>query len=92
MSDINLLNKIQNFTAKHCYQYQRRLDTLEEDKQILGWSDEFIDNIDINDFEFENITLKKIKMKQRNSLNGMSGWVQLVHIQHIGLLLNIKVY
>lgn len=61
MSDINLLNKIQNFTAKHCYQYQRRLDTLEEDKQILGWSDEFIDNIDINDFEFENITLKKDK-------------------------------
>ena len=61
MSDINLLNKIQNLTAKHCYQYQRRLDTLEEDKQILGWSDEFIDNIDINDFEFENITLKKDK-------------------------------
>ena len=55
MSDINLLEKIQNFNEKHCYQYQRRLDTLEEDKQKLGWNDEFIANINVNDFEFEFI-------------------------------------
>lgn len=36
MSDIALLEKIKDFSQPHCYQYQRRLDTLEEDKISLG--------------------------------------------------------
>lgn len=59
MSDISLLNKIKDFKEKHCYQYQRRIDTLEEDKEILGWDDEFISNIDVNEFEFNYIDSKK---------------------------------
>lgn len=61
MSDIKLLEKIQNFKEEHCYQYQRKLDTYEEDKQILGWDDEFIANIDLNEFEFKHIESKKDK-------------------------------
>lgn len=61
MSDIKLLEKIQNFKEEHCYQYQRRIDTLEEDKTILGWDDEFIANIDLNEFEFKHIESKKDK-------------------------------
>lgn len=63
MSDISLLNKIKDFKEKHCYQYQRRIDTLEEDKKILGWDDEFISNIDVNEFEFNYIDSKKDKAK-----------------------------
>lgn len=61
MSDIKLLEKIQNFKEEHCYQYQKRLDTYEEDKRILGWDDEFINNIDLNEFEFKHIESKKDK-------------------------------
>lgn len=52
MSDIKLLEKIKEYKENHCYQYQKRLDTLEEDKEKLGWDDEFIANIDINEFQF----------------------------------------
>ena len=44
MSDISLLNKIQEYNENHCYQYQKRLDTLEEDKKTLGFTDEDIEN------------------------------------------------
>ena len=63
MSDIKLLDKIKDFKESHCYQYQRRLDTLEEDKLILGWNDDFISNIDLNEFTFENITSKEQKLE-----------------------------
>lgn len=61
MSDIQLLEKIKNYQEKHCYQFQRRIDTLEEDKKILGWDNEFISNIDLNEFEFNYIDSKTDK-------------------------------
>lgn len=61
MSDIKLLEKIRNYDKPWCYQYQRRLDTIEEDKKKLGWDDEFISNIKLDDFEFSNITSKEDK-------------------------------
>lgn len=61
MGDIGLLKKIKEFKNPWCYQYQRRLDTLEEDKEILGWTDEDIKNINLNDFEFSFITTKEEK-------------------------------
>ena len=63
MSDIKLLEKIKNYKEDHCYQFQRRVETLEEDKQILGWDDDFISNIDLNEFEFSFIGDDK-KLKQ----------------------------
>lgn len=63
MSDIALLQKIKDFDKPHCYQYQRKLDTLEEDKKLLGWDDEFIRNIDLNEFEFSVATTKEEKSK-----------------------------
>lgn len=59
--DISLLKKIKDFKSPWCYQYQRRLDTLEEDKEILGWTDEDIKNINLDDFEFSFITTKEEK-------------------------------
>ena len=56
MSDIKLLNKIKNYDKDWCYQYQKRLDTLEEDMRRYGWSQEDIDNISLSDFEFSVIT------------------------------------
>jgi len=61
MGDISLLNKIKEFKSPWCYQYQRRLDTLEEDKQILGWTDEDIKNINLEEFEFSFIATKEEK-------------------------------
>lgn len=61
MSDIILLEKIKNFDKDYCYQYQRRLDTLEEDKEILNITDEDIKNISLSDFEFKPIITKEEK-------------------------------
>jgi len=61
MKDIELLNKINSFDKSWCYQYQRRLDTLEEDKETLGWDDEFISNIKLDDFVFNAVTTKDEK-------------------------------
>lgn len=63
MADIELLTKIKSFDAPHCYQYQKRLDTYEADKANLGWDDEFISKIDLNDFEFNYINSKEDKEK-----------------------------
>lgn len=57
MSDISLLNKIKEFQEKHCYQYQRRIDTLQEDIETLG--EEFISNVNINDIEFKFVEDKE---------------------------------
>ena len=58
MSDISLLNKIQEYNEKHCYQYQKRLDTLDEDKKTLGFTDEDIDKLRVEDFEIKYIKTK----------------------------------
>ena len=63
MSDISLLNKIQEYNEEHCYQYQKRLDTLEEDKKNLGFTDEDIENIKVDDFEFKFIDTKEEKQE-----------------------------
>ena len=63
MSDIKLLEKIKNFDSPWCYQYQRRLDTIEEDKEKYGWSDEDIENISLDDFEFAPISTKDEKQE-----------------------------
>ena len=44
MSDIKLLEKIKNYDKEWCYQYQKRLDTLQEDMEKYGWSQEDIDS------------------------------------------------
>ena len=56
MADIELLQKIQGYDKPWCYQYERKLQTLEEDKLFLGWDDEFIANIKLEDFEFSLVT------------------------------------
>lgn len=58
MSDIKLLEKIKNYDKEWCYQYQKRIDTLNEDMQQNGWSQEDIDNISLDDFEFSFIESK----------------------------------
>lgn len=63
MSDISLLHKITDYGQDHCYQYQRRLDTIEEDKLIHNMSDEDIAKISLDDFTFKNITSKEDKAK-----------------------------
>lgn len=61
MSDIKLLEKIKDYDKPWCYQYQKRLDTLQEDMEKYGWSQEDIDNISLDDFEFSFISDKKDK-------------------------------
>ena len=55
MSDIKLLEKIKEYDKEWCYQYQKRLDTLKEDMEAYGWTEEDIKNISLNDFEFSPI-------------------------------------
>lgn len=66
MSSIELLKKIQSYDKPHCYQYQKKLDTYEEDKQRLGWSDEFIQSITLNDYQFSFIETEEEKKKARD--------------------------
>lgn len=56
MSDLHLLQKIQTYDKDWCYQYQKRLDTLQEDMREYHWSQEDIDNISLDDFKFKPIT------------------------------------
>lgn len=65
MSDISLLRKIENYNKSHCYQYEVKLQTLEEDKQRLGLTDEDIANIKISDFEYRFIDTEEEKKKCR---------------------------
>ena len=66
MSDIKLLEQIKEYNKPWCYQYQKRLDTLGEDMAEYGWSQEDIDNISLDDFEFEYITSKEEKQEATN--------------------------
>ena len=61
MSDIKLLEKIKDYDKPWCYQYQKRLDTLQEDMEKYNWTQEDLDNISLDDFEFSFITEKKDK-------------------------------
>lgn len=61
MSDIKLLDKIQTYNEAWCYQYQKRLDTLQDDMEKYGWTKETIDRISLDDFEFKNITSSEDK-------------------------------
>lgn len=55
MSDIKLLEKIKSYDKDWCYQYQKRLDTLQEDMEKYGWTDDDIKAIFLDDFEFSYI-------------------------------------
>lgn len=63
MSDIRLLEKINNYDKSWCYQYQRRIDTLQEDMKIYGWSEEDVKNISLDDFTFSFISTKEEKQE-----------------------------
>lgn len=55
MSDLSLLQKIQTYDKDWCYQYQKRLDTLQEDMRTHGWTEEDVANISLDDFKFRYI-------------------------------------
>ena len=61
MSDVKLLEQINNYKEDWCYQYQKRLDTLQEDMNTYGWTEEDINNIKLDDFEFSIITSEQEK-------------------------------
>lgn len=61
MASVKLLEKLQDYKKPWCYQYQRRLDTLEEDKQKYGWTDEDLANISLDDFEFSYVDTDEAK-------------------------------
>ena len=61
MSDIKLLEKIKNYDKDWCYQYQKRIDTLSEDMEKYGWTQNDVDNISLNDFEFSFIVSQNDK-------------------------------
>lgn len=61
MSDISLLEQIKAYDKDYCFQYQRRLDTYEEDKEKYGWSDEDIKKIKLSDFNYKPLTTDKEK-------------------------------
>ena len=63
MADIKLLNKIKEYNKDWCYQYQKRLDTLQEDMQNYGWTEDDLKNISLKDFEFSYIDSKEEKQE-----------------------------
>ena len=65
MSDIQLLNQIAEYDKPWCYQYQKRLDTLQEDMEQYGWTEEDIANISLDDFEFSTIPSYAINTRRK---------------------------
>lgn len=63
MSDIRLIERIKNYNKPWCYQYQKRIDTLQEDMQKYNWSKDDIDSINLNDFVFEYVDKNDKKEK-----------------------------
>lgn len=61
MGDIRLLEKIKSYDKDWCYQYQKRIDTLPEDMERYGWTEEDVNNISLSDFEFSPIEDKEGK-------------------------------
>ena len=61
MSDIKLLEKIRDYDKPWCYQYQKRLETLQEDMERYGWSEGDMSDISLDDFVFSNVTSKEEK-------------------------------
>lgn len=55
MSDLHLLHQIQTYDKDWCYQYQKRLDTLQEDLRTNNWTESDIKNISLDDFKFRFI-------------------------------------
>lgn len=85
MADIELLRKIQGYNKPWCYQYERKRLTLEEDKKFLGWDDEFIASIKLDEFEFSLVTTDKEK-RQAIEFNKRYEWLKSVDglfISHI---------
>lgn len=66
MSNISLLEQIKAYDKDYCFQYQRRLDTYEEDKEKYGWSDEDIKKIKLSDFDYRPLTTDKEKLDATN--------------------------
>lgn len=66
MSSIDLLKKIENYNKNHCYQYEVKLQTLQEDKEKYGWDDDFIANISINDFTYKLADTEEERKKCRD--------------------------
>ena len=89
MSNISLIDKIAEFDSEHCYQYQRRIETLEEDKFYHNLSDDDIAHISLEDFDFSPIQNDKDKKRatlfiKRYEWLGTIGsypthWFQAVH-------------
>ena len=90
MSDISLLIKYKEYNERNIAINIRRLDTLEEDKKTLGFTDEDIENIRVEDFEFKYIDKRRKTRRQQILLKDMSGLGTVVHIQHIGFLMRYK--
>ncbi len=55
MSDIQILDKVRSYDKDWCYQYQKRLDTLQEDMLKYGWTEEDVKSISLDEFEFSYI-------------------------------------
>lgn len=59
MGDIDLLNKVKEYNEKHCYQYQKRLDTLTEDLELLfnehNITQTEVESLRVEDFDFAYI-------------------------------------
>ena len=61
MATVDLLERINNYDKPWCYQYDRKLCLFESEKERLGWTDEYIKNIKLDDFVFEYVDSKKEK-------------------------------
>lgn len=61
MSSVSLLEKIKNYKEDWCYQYQKRIDTLQEDMEKYHWTKDDIESISLDDFEFSYIDSKEDK-------------------------------
>lgn len=61
MATIELLERIEKYDKPWCYQYDRKLQLYNIEKERLGWTDEEITNIKLDDLVFEYVDSKEDK-------------------------------
>ena len=83
-------DRFKDFDKSHCWQYEVRLQNLEEDLEELGITKEQVSQLRIEDFDFSYVD--KTDEEQCQEINSlfsvMSGWESSPIAQRIGLLLD----
>ena len=57
------IDRLKTYDKEHCWQYDIRLNNLNEDLELAGFTEEYVNKLKVSDFEFRVITSKEDKQQ-----------------------------